>query len=480
MSGFFIGLALWVAAGRGVARLAGAQHVSLGPLARLCGWLLCGVAADGLVTSILAAVGLPVRVWPLTAPLLMLFAVAGGLPHPGGDHWGTLRSGGLAVLRRDGASLLAAVISVPMVATAAVGRTKLNDEYAIWAFKAKIFLTVGRADPVLLATDPTYRFDHRDYPLLVPSIGVWGQGWFGRQDDRIAHLTLALVVAAGLVLAAGLVRAIAGAAAAVVAIAGIATTSVLVVNATQFIGDATNAVFALCAFCAAALICSSNALEARAASGLLIPLAAGTAMIKSEGGAFTLAALVAALACCPRDRRRLLVAPFVAAVSAVVPWAAWTRAHGLHNDMINGTTLSPSVLVRNGHRFFPILRGFAKYWPGPASAVLVVVVAAVAAHMCLRAPRVRALAFLGLANLLALIALAFTYLVAPEEGDGFFRTNMARVLLLPSAATWTIGAVAAALVWQRTTHPRELAGEPALEADAGHRQRSDAHPSGGA
>lgn len=451
-----IAVVVWVCAGRGLVRLAGGNRLGLSPLPLLAAWLLSGVAAGSFVMSVLAATGLPVRPWPLSAPLLILLALNGGRPRL--DVTMTRRPWRIGAID-DLPSVLAAALSIPLILAAASRLTTNNDEYAIWAFKAKILLTVGRVDPLILARDPVYAYAHRDYPLLIPSIQVWMEGWLGHPDDRLNHFAVAFIVTAGFVLVTALVGLLAGPLAATLSVLGIASMTALSTNATQFVGDATNCMFALVVFLLFAIGSTSRTAQGNAAIRWAIPFAAGAAMTKNEGGAFVLAALIAAAIIIDSKRRRLLSLPLLAAVIALLPWGLWSRLHGLKSNFVNTSTLNPSTLAHNLHRLSPVVGQMTKYWMGPSGLTSIAVGAVLAAGL-IRAETRRYLLFFIAAIGLALGALLLTYLVAPEEGVGFWTSNVPRVIFLPSAASWILGSIAAscAIKLLRPTDSRAARG----------------------
>ncbi|CAN5573456.1 hypothetical protein BH10ACT8_BH10ACT8_20380 [soil metagenome] len=450
---------VWVGAGRGLVRLVGGNRLGLSPLPLVAAWLLSGVAAGAFVTSVLAATGLPVRPWPLSAPLLILLAVAGGRPAAGSVRGRPWRKATIS----DLPSVLAAILAIPLVLAAASRLTTGNDEYAIWAFKAKVLLAVGRVDPFILAGDPAYTYANRDYPLLIPSIQVWLEGWIGHADDRLDHFAVAFIVAAGFVLVTALVGRLAGPLAAVLSVLGIASMTALATNATQFVGDATNCMFALVLLLLLAIGCTTATAEGNAAIRLAIPFAAGAAMTKNEGGAFVLALLIAAAVVIDSRRRRSLALPLAAAVVGLLPWTLWSRTHGLKNIFVNTSTLKPSSFAHNLHNVGPVLGQMTKYWIGPSGLAAVAVGAVLVAGLA-RAETRRTLLFLLLAIGLALGALLFTYVVSPLQGIGFLTSNIPRVIVFPSAAAWVIGSIAAAWAVKllRPNADRSLPVEPEM------------------
>ena len=441
------GIAVWLAAGRGVLRLAGAERLPLGPVSRTCGWLVAGAAAGGVLTSTLAVAGLPVRAWPLLAPLLLLLAVAGGRPAglAGTDR---LRAG----LPREGPVLLAALLGLPVLVVATVQQITVNDEYGIWALKARMLDAYGHLGGYLWTADVSYDYSHRDYPLLVPSIPLWGYGWMGREDPHAAHLLVTLVALAALIVAVRLLTELAGPLAGYATVVVLGGVQGLALQLTWVMADTITMAYGLCLAVTLVAVCSAATREAaRVAAGLAAVVAAGGAIGKNEGAAFTAAILLAgaavlALTPAARGRLRLLIGPAAAAAGALLPWWVWVRAHGLHSDVVGASSLRPDLLVRHLGRTGPLLAEAARLWPGPAWPGLLAVAAATAAALAtVRAYRRSVLVLLG-CFLLTSAALLLTYLVAPFTGRAYWASNLSRVLLLPAALCWTLGAVSAAVL----------------------------------
>lgn len=427
-------LLLWLAAGRGLYRLSGASRLGLGQLSTCAAWLVGGAVVGGFVTTLLAVCGLPVRPWPVTAPVLGILAIGGALHRVDRAP---------RALRSEVPALFAALLTVPYLLAAASRPILLNDEYAIWAFKGKILTTLGRVDPFLLAHDQAYAYAHRDYPLLVPSIQVWVEGWLGHQDDRLVHLALALVIAAAFVLFVALVRQFAGLLAAVVCVVAVVATQGLPYMATLFLGDSLTCLLGLCLLATLAVAVRSHQGElTRPSVALAAVMAAGMAMTKNEGSAFAAAALIAAAVFFRSGRRRWLLLPAAAGLVALLPWALWSRLNGLNNDFVNTHTLRVSVIVKNFSRVGPLLHQSHLYWQGPRGVALAAVI--VGAVLCVAASPAsrRVVGFLLTGWLLAVGALLLTYLVSPDEGPGFWAASLPRVLLLPGSLLWSLGAVA--------------------------------------
>ena len=470
-----IGVVVWLAAGRGALRLAGAQKLPFGPLARPFAWLLAGVAASGFLTSTLGVLGLPVRAFPLTAPILIAVAVAGGrITRPQwSDPRQWTRRRRVRALTGNAPTALAIAFAVPVLATAAVQRVTMNDEYGIWALKARMLYLYGHLSTYLWTADPSYDYSHRDYPLLVSSVPLWGYSWIGHQDERVAHLLVSLVTVAGLIVAVRLMHLVAGGPAAVLTLLSFGAVHGLASQATWLLADTTTMTYALCLTVCLVLMCTAKTREiTRPAMGFATILAVAGVLTKNEGAAFTLAALLAALIVVPRARRRLLLAPAAGAVLSILPWSLWVRLHGIHSDVVSSDTLRPGSLVHHFGRLGPLLREIGRLWPGPAGLPLVAIVVATVGALVAVPARRRVVAHLALAFLLTMAVLVGTYLVAPFTGTAYWLSNLPRVLLLPAVLAWTLGAAASTsllLRWQLPESPRPSLF-PSEESDAASTQ----------
>jgi hypothetical protein len=294
--------------------------------------------------------------------------------------------------------------------------------------------------------------------LLVSSVPLWGYSWIGHQDERVAHLLVSLVTVAGLVVAVRLVQLVAGGPAAIVTALSFGAVHGLASQATWLLADTTTMAYGLCLAVCLVLVCTAPSPEAtRAALGFAVVLAVAGVLTKNEGGAFTLAALLAAVIAAPRTRRRLLLAPAVAAVLSLLPWSAWVRLHGIHSDLISADTLGPRSLVHHLGRLGPLLAEISRLWPGPAGLPLVAVAVATVGALVGVPARRRVIAQLSLAFLLTMAVLVGTYLVAPFTGTAYWLSNLTRVLLLPAVLAWTLGAVSATSLvtrWRISEWPR--------------------------
>ena len=237
-----------------------------GPLARPFAWLLAGVAAGGFLTSTLGVLGLPVRAFPLIAPILIGVAIAGGpLARPQWSdprRWPRQRR--IDAITNNGPTALTIALALPVLATAAVQRVTMNDEYGIWALKARMLYLYGHLSTYLWTADPSYDYSHRDYPLLVSSVPLWGYSWIGHQDERVAHLLVSLVTVAGLIVAVRLMQLVAGAPAAVVTALSFGAVHGLASQATWLLADTTTMAYALCLTMCLVLMCTATSSETSA------------------------------------------------------------------------------------------------------------------------------------------------------------------------------------------------------------------------
>ena len=298
------GVLVWLAAGRGVLRIAGADKLPYGPVVRPFAWLLAGVAASGFLTSTLGVLGLPVRAFPLPALILLAVAVAGGAVTT--PQWSDPRNWSRRRRTRAAAdaapAALTIALAIPVLATAAVQRVTMNDEYGIWALKARMLYLYGHLSTYLWTADPSYDYSHRDYPLLVSSIPLWGYSWIGHQDERVGHLLVTLVTVAGLVVAVRLLQLVAGGPAAIVTALSFGAVHGLASQTTWLLADTTAMAYGLClVVCLVLMNTAASADVTRAATGLAVVLAMAGVLTKNEGAAFTLAALLAALPAAPRS-----------------------------------------------------------------------------------------------------------------------------------------------------------------------------------
>ena len=157
------------------------------------------------------------RPLPVLAPALAVLAVAGLLPlavgtrrtagpvEPARRGWATRRPRP-AAWRAAWIALLG--VRIPVAS---------NDEYALWMLKARVLSQLGGLDPRVFA-DTGAGYQHQTYPLFLPSLVSWLDGWAGRPTDAAAHLAVAVTVGALLAVAGAVLTRLAGPAAAAVSL----------------------------------------------------------------------------------------------------------------------------------------------------------------------------------------------------------------------------------------------------------------------
>jgi hypothetical protein len=463
-----LGALVLVLAGHAVLRLGSGRWPvrAYGPLAAAGLSWLAGVAVLGTVTTSVGVLGGRTTPLPVIAPVLGLLAVAGLLPprrQPSGRRpprrpesaepaeptepaaAGAAGDGVGAGRGRWVGELACAVFAVGIgartLALAASIPVLSNDEYAMWMLRGRTLSQLGHLDPrVFQGIDAGYQ--HLEYPLVVPSLVAWTDGWVGRPSDAAAHLGVVALLVALLAVVGGIVGRLAGplaALASVVLVAAVPT--VLAPQALRLMADVP--VFAFSLALAVVLLywlrSPNRALLVAAAA-----LGAGAVGTKVEGLVFTAVAFLAA-ALMARSGRRWLVAAGGAVLLADLPWLGYARAHGLRSWVANGDTLTldhlRQVLPFTGR----VLRGMVDRWPGGDSVpgVLLLVAVVPAAVLAVRAARGgRLVGFLGIVVLLDALALLAQYVVSaygpPSDPlavrlmDGQLAVTVFRVTLVPA------------------------------------------------
>jgi hypothetical protein len=452
---------LLVGAGWSLLNLLPAGPPQLGRVGLVAGSYVAGAAALSFLTTVVGVVGGPVRVWPLIGPLMLtLFAAGLGRAWrrrsgPGGRSWD---------LRGDAAGLIAAVASAPLLVVAAAQHMTSNDEYAIWAFKGRVLYTVGHLDAYLLSGDPAYAFSHRDYPLMLPSLLVWGNGWAGADSERLAHELGTLLTVCALIVVVSLLTRLSGTPIALLGLVLLLAVTGFMAQATGFVGDAPTAMLALALLLSVVLLTQENPAWARRdAVAVASVCASAAAMTKNEGTAFVVSALIAGLIF-GRASRRALWVPAVTAAAAVLPWMVWWHVHGLQSDFVNSDDLRLRAIRAHSRRFLHILGRVAHYWPGLGWAFLALAAVAIGAATALT--RDRSLLVVPAGGLLALAVVVVVEMLAPEGNEGFYLATLPRVLLFPAAALSLSGPIALGRLLRRDS-PRSPYQVRQSEASAG-------------
>jgi hypothetical protein len=319
-----------------------------------------------------------------------------------------------------------------------------NDEYALWMLKARVLSQLGRLDPRVF-TDTGAGYQHQTYPLFLPSLFSWLDGWAGRPTDAAAHLAVAVTVGALLAVAGAVLTRLAGPAAAAVSLLLVVSIPTLLSRQSlALMADVPVFAFAFCLALVLMLVLSRPA--GPPAGPWLVAaavLGAGAIGTKAEGLAFAGTAFAAALLL-GTGRRRGVLAAGVAAGLANAPWQLFARQHHLRNWVLNDDTLSSehlrAVLPWTGY----VLRGMAERWPGGSGLGAVLVVAILpAAVLAVRAGQWRLVVFAAAVVLLDSAVLLAQYVVTtygPASDplsrpllDSQLDVTVFRVTLLPAA-----------------------------------------------
>lgn len=446
LAGTGAGFALVLLAGHGLLRLGTGRwpHRAYGVTGAVGLSWFAGVAALGTLTTLVGVLGGSTRPLPVLAPALVLLAAAGALPLP----WA--RPGPPRAAPREwrlGDAVAGAAGAVTTAWIAVLGAripVASNDEYALWMLKARVLSQLGELDPRVF-TDTGAGYQHQTYPLFLPSLVGWLDGWAGRPTDAAAHLAVAVMVGALLAVAGAVLTRLAGAGAAAVSLLLVVSVPTLLSRQSLLL-MADVPVFAF-AFCLALVLMWVLVLPADQPAGPWLvaaaALGAGAIGTKAEGLAFAGIAFAAALLLAS-GRRWAVLAAGAAAAAANAPWQLYGRQHHLRNWVLNGDTLDPehlrAVLPWTGH----VLRGMAERWPGGSGSGALLVVAAVpAAVLAVRAGRWRLVVFAAAVVLLDAAVLAAQYVVTaygpasdPRSGpllESQLDVTVFRVALVPAA-----------------------------------------------
>lgn len=425
--------ALILAAGNGlVTAVAGPSRKVFNVAGRLGVSFLCGVSLLAFVTTVFAVAGLPTTP-PATAPFLVVAAALGAIP--------LFRPGALAPLRKRfarpyrnalvlGGEILAAIPALWVGLKAVAGGAKIpvtvSDEYAIWALRGRMLSLAGKFD-ARIGFNGKAGYNHPDYPLGVPALVAWTDGWLGKVSDPAAHAQVALTFLAMLLIGAWAGNRYAGplgGIASVVMLGGL--TRVLPRYAVLVFGDIPTAAYAAAMVAVAAVWVDEDDGRLLGVVGLL---AAGSVLVKNEGSLGAVAVLAAVtLANIGRGRQwRPVLVAWAIAIGALLPWMVFSRAHGAQSDVVNARTLAPSALRHNLRLFGPIITGFKKLWPGVRGLTLLLPFAGAALAL---AAKQRRLVVLFAASIgLSLAGLVFVYF----GGYAHLYSSAHRTLLAPAA-----------------------------------------------
>jgi hypothetical protein len=436
---------LLLAAGHGVLRLGSGRWPlrAFGPVGGLGLSVLAGVATLGAIGTLVGVLGGPTRPLPVTAPALVVLAVAGlaplpwrraaDPPAPAGQHVGDWVTGVAAV-----------AVTVRVAATSMPLPVHSNDEYALWMLRARALSAFGGLDPRVF-TETGAGYQHLDYPIFLPALLGWLDGWAGHPHDAAAHLAVAAMLGALVAVTGTVLTRLTGPPAATAALLLVVSVPTVLANQSLLLmADLPEYGFAL----ALALVLLRWLALPRADTGAgcwlvaAAVLGAGAVGTKAEGAAFAGSAFLAALLLGTGRRRGVFLAG-VAAVAANLPWRVYVLHHQLPDTVINGDTLTVAHLREVLPWTGPVLRAMVRQWPGGSGTGLLLLAAVgPAAVLAVRAGAGRLVLFLGIVVGVDVAVLAAQYVlsalgplddpVAASLQDGLLRVTVYRVALVPA------------------------------------------------
>ncbi len=385
---------------------------------------LAGVVVHAWLVTILGVAGARVDVG-MTGPILASLGICGLVLWARQGRRSETRS-----MRDRLASIPAGLASVGWGAflahRTAASLTRLNDEYAIWSLRGRSLALAKRLDPRIIFGTRIGDYAHPDYPLLVPSLMVWGGGWGGR--DAGAHLQVGLLCAAMLLVIAGEVGRRCGPLAALTGVLAVGALPNLGAFASRFYADVP-----LLAFAVATTLMLVRWIEDRETSALALATVflLGCFLTKNEGILFGASAVGATAIALLPDRGAIvrLLAFAGVAVLLFMPWVIDVRAHGATNDVINAGSINSSAVKLE--RIPEIVAGIVQHWPGPRGAVLALLPLAVAIAVIRGRSRIVAMLFGTV--VFATVGMAGVYLIHYRGVEGMLRVSASRVLLFPGA-----------------------------------------------
>lgn len=343
LAGILLANACFLAAGLGIVRLLGWRlRRSLGIA------YMAGVAAVGVLSTLLLIAGASLRVWQvlvLCAALAALGLVPRERPEdaPVPPLWrialpaGGLLGGYLAVL-------FVQCLYQPL---------NTWDAWSDWTMKARAIVLLGGLKAELFANQ-AYASLHLDYPVLMPSLEATDFRFIGHPDPQVIHVQFWLLLAGFLVAAYELLRDRVPQTLLWPALLLIGTAPGLVENLTSADADMPVAIFVALA----AVTAWRHLVTGERRAVWLFGLTAGAALAtKVEGEVFVGALFVLLLVFVLAGRRPLL--PLAAALGwcliSIVPWQIWISRHDVHSVTSLRQALSPSFLSSRTDRIGPWL-----------------------------------------------------------------------------------------------------------------------------
>jgi hypothetical protein len=335
--------------------------------------------------------------------------------------------------------------------------------------RARMLSQLGRLDPAVFA-DTATGYQHQEYPLFLPALFAWFDGWAGRPTDAAAHVALAALIGATVAVAGAVLTRLAGPAAAVVSVLLVLSLpTVLSMQSLQLMADLPVFGYALCLALVLALwLTRPDAGGAWLAAAAV--LAAGAIGTKAEGLVFAGSALLVAFLLAAGRRRAVLAAGAAAVLVAFVPWQAYTHVHHLRSWIANGNTLSLDHLREVAPWAGTVATTMIRQWPGGSWALVLLVALIPAVILAIRAGHGRLVLFVLAVVALDVAVLCAQYVVtalgppsdpvAARLHTGLLRVTVYRVALVPAALLAVSVPVFAGLALSRRDAPAENVADP--------------------
>jgi hypothetical protein len=392
---------------------------------------LAGVAAIGLVWTLLLLAGAPLRPWSVILSCLACAAIGfrplkrspllGRPPAPVSRTARWLALG------------IAALIAAYLVSFVAVHWTEpitSLDGWAKWTLKARSIVLLDGVDPRVFAGEP-YRGLMHDYPLFFPSLQAIDFRFIGWPNTEVLFLQPWLLLA-GFV--GALAQCLRGRVSPLVlwpSLLLLAVTPALAEQVRSVLADAPLAFFVAFAALAGWFYVADGDRRWLA----LLALFAGAAIAtKEEGTPYALGVVLLVGLSAWRARRPLL--PLVAAGGAIVltalPWRIWTASHQVAPPLQLGVDLDPGHLATRAGRVLPALRSMLAHSFDPRLLLVALPLACATALLLLGRRKERALPSFVLALLVIVyVPQLWAYWASPADLDWLLQTSVSRVTTIP-------------------------------------------------
>jgi hypothetical protein len=417
----FLANALFLGAGLGVRRALGSQHGWRTPSGIALSYLV-GVACFGVLAQLLLVAGLSLtRVQAIALAVLLagLGLLRPRLAIPRTEVTARSVAGTLLLLLAAGLVLVLGVRSFyePLASW---------DAWAFWIPKAKSIVVLKGLDARFFAAPTT---GNADYPLLLPAIEATDFRFMRHFDTQVLHLQYWLVLVGFLGAVPALLRDQVRPLLLRFTVVVLACLPSLAFHAETAYADVPLAVFVALA---AILGWRWLVLHDEAALRLFVVFAAAALATKVEGRLFVAAlclslAAIAARESLPRSRE-IVGAGVLAALTGLLPWSIWLRAHDIHGSY------HPDLagLGRHVGRFAPSLGSLVAHALDPFAWLLVLPTGLAALVLASRrGGDLRAAAFLTSTFLSSVMLLAATYWATSYAFEWHLHTSADRVVVTP-------------------------------------------------